>query len=374
MKKKNKVKICFLASSYSWHSQSWINYFVESGYEVHIISDSKYLGDRVISHKVKRLNIQRNLSLLRLLYDFQRFKKIIHEIKPDILHAMPVSNGLFGALLSFKPLIITGFGSEILIQPHKSYLKYLEIKYILSKATLSITESKITKRQMLRFQRIKNCEVIVFGVDKKIFNDNVPIKSLKDSLGITSENIILSPRSMIENSNIDQIIEAIPLVLEQEPQVVFIFKYNFGHLQPDMEKLVKRLGVNNNTRFIGYTPDLTSMPAYYNIATACVSIPSSDSTARAWFESIACGTPLILSDIPNTHEWFKHDENALIVPMKNPNILAKSIIEIIQNKELKHRLLDNGKRLLERKGNFNKNMKRMESLYNSVVNTDKQVL
>ena len=219
---------------------------------------------------------------------------------------------------------------------------------------------------MLLYQKEKQSEIIVFGVDKNIFHENIPVKKLKEDLNIKSRNVILSPRSMVENSNIDQIIKAIPIVLKEIPDAIFIFKYNFGHLNTKMKLLSQKLGIIDSVRFIGYISDFSLLPAYYKIATVSISIPSSDSTARAWFESIACGTPLILSDIPNVHEWFEDRESALIVPLHNSNLLAERIVEIIKNNKLRLQILNKSKLITDQKADFYKNMDKMNKIYQSL--------
>lgn len=361
------MRICFLADARSWHTTKWLQYFVENGHEVHLIGPDEFWDKRVHSHLVEMITLPGDGSLLRLWNSYTAFKAIVESIKPDILHAISARNGLFGAMMGFSPLVLTGLGWDVLLRPKLSLLKQLETAFILSRIDISSTESVYTQKEMLKYQKNKNSEIIVFGVDKREFHLGISTESLKAELGIDGYKVILSPRSMLENLNIDVIIRAIPLVLEKIPKCVFVFKYNYGHLQSHMEDLARSLGVLQNSRFVGFVADHTKVPAYYRISDACVSIPSSDSTARAWFESIACETPLVLSDIPNTHEWFADRENAMIVPLRDPAATAASIIEIIQNEPLRKKLISNASLLIETRGDYVHNMMKMEQIYSDLI-------
>jgi len=360
------MRICFLADAKSWHTTKWLQYFVENGHEVHVIAPDEFWDKRVHSHYVEMITLPGDCSLLRFWKSYRKFKAIIRSIKPDVLHAISARHGLFGAMMGFSPLVLTGLGWDVLHRPKTSLLKKLETKFILSRVDLSTTESVSTQKEMLKYQKKKNSEIIVFGVDKREFHLDISTESLRSELRIDGQKVILSPRSMLGNLNIEIIVRAIPLVLEKIPNSVFVFKYNYGHLQSRMEDLARSLGVLQNTRFVGYVGDYAKVPAYYKISDVCVSIPSSDSTARAWFESIACGTPLVLSDIPNTHEWFTDRENAMIVPLRDPAGTAASIIEIMENEPLRKKLISNASLLIETRGDYVQNMMRMELIYSDL--------
>ena len=52
------------------------------------------------------------------------------------------------------------------------------------------------------------------------------------------------------------------------------------------------------------------------------------------FEAMACGLPVIVSDIPANREWVIDGWNGLIVPVRNPEKLAEAILHLIENPDL----------------------------------------
>lgn len=68
--------------------------------------------------------------VVNLLSAFVQVKMFIRKIKLGILHAHYVTDyGLIGALTNFHPLIVSVWGSDVLIAPKK--LEYLNTKRLL---------------------------------------------------------------------------------------------------------------------------------------------------------------------------------------------------------------------------------------------------
>jgi hypothetical protein len=101
------MKLCFLASANSIHSYRWIKYFADKGHEIHWISLQKNgFGD--LKNVKFYLLKQYPIKFLDIIFNAIPVKKLIKEIKPDILHAHYAGvNGILGALSGFHPFILT---------------------------------------------------------------------------------------------------------------------------------------------------------------------------------------------------------------------------------------------------------------------------
>jgi len=64
-------------------------------------------------------------------------------------------------------------------------------------------------------------------------------------------------------------------------------------------------------------------------------------------DSIAMGKPLITGDSPAAREVFKHLDNCCLVPMANPRALAKAILELRNNENLRRKIGQNGYKLFK---------------------------
>jgi len=58
-------------------------------------------------------------------------------------------------------------------------------------------------------------------------------------------------------------------------------------------------------------------------------------------ESLACGVPVIGSNVGGIPEWLKDNEHGILVPPRNSEQLAEKILFLLENKEM---LIDYGKK------------------------------
>lgn len=76
-----------------------------------------------------------------------------------------------------------------------------------------------------------------------------------------------------------------------------------------------------------------NMPMYFHAADVMVSVSSNDSLPNCMLESMACGTPVVMGDIPQIREWIKNGENGFLVPPRDPALLAECIVKTFTDPE-----------------------------------------
>jgi glycosyltransferase involved in cell wall biosynthesis len=74
-----------------------------------------------------------------------------------------------------------------------------------------------------------------------------------------------------------------------------------GDDEAALRALAQRHGVGDRVRFLGSVPH-DRLPSLYAVAEAMVLPSASEGLANAWVEALACGVPLILSDIAPARE------------------------------------------------------------------------
>ena len=123
------MKFLFLSDASSFHTKRWVNYFVDKGNECYLASLERGQGTKAteifISPKTE-------VSFLKYIFALSEIKNLIQNINPDLVNAHFVPNyGLLGALSKRKPLVVSTWGSDILISPKKSPFHRLRAKYVL---------------------------------------------------------------------------------------------------------------------------------------------------------------------------------------------------------------------------------------------------
>jgi GT2 family glycosyltransferase/glycosyltransferase involved in cell wall biosynthesis len=63
---------------------------------------------------------------------------------------------------------------------------------------------------------------------------------------------------------------------------------------------------------------------------------------RPALEAMACGAACVLTEVGGVTEYARDEENCLLVPPKNPKAFAQAILRILQNEDIKTRLIKGG--------------------------------
>ncbi len=362
------MRICYLASP-DIHTVRWAKYFADRGHEVHLITSAEPL-ENLGNIKVHLLNRKgSHTPMLNYLINsvpmMLQFKKMLKEIKPDILHAhFIMETTLLGATSGFHPFVVTPWGSDILVAPQKSKIARWIVKYVLKRADLITCDAEHIKVPLVKLgadpQKIK---VIYFGVDTKKFK---PRQTDNTNGSLT----VISLRRLSPIYDVGTLINAIPMVLRDFPTTKFVIAGD-GIQKEKLTNLVKTLGVLDSVRFVGWvSPD--ELPKYLNSADIYVSTSLSDAgLASSTSEAMACGLPVIITDFGDNRKWVKDGVNGFIIPLKNPETLASKITSLIKDKEMRKRFGKINREIITERNDWGREMGKMDNLYTLIANKDK---
>lgn len=365
-----KLKILFIGSPDSIHFRRWIAYFQKKGHEIFVvpIHPPKQKMSGVSYCSVEPQEIDGPVNFIKLAL---KMRGIVKKEKPDIVHAHYIwIAGWLGGLAGFHPLVLTAWGSDILIKPKQSILGKILTAFILKKADLITSESDELRSKIIELGGAKEKNRIVqWGVNTEQFKPGLDVVKLAKELKTENCFVVFSPRLFERNYNIDVIVKAIPAVLKKIPNAAFIFLNYPGECGAAITKLVEELGVQKAVRFIERI-EYENMPLYYNLADVVTSIPSSDSASISLWEAMACGCPAIVSDIPANREFITDRENGHVVPLNDSGALAEAIIN--STTDVKNLFfISSNRELVKKRGDHGENMKKMEDFYYGLVRNNK---
>jgi glycosyltransferase involved in cell wall biosynthesis len=306
---------------------------------------------------------------------FLQAKTVICKIRPDVLHAHYVTDyGFIGALTNFHPLVVSVWGSDVLIAPQKSKVSRLQASFTLKRADCITTTAEFMKRYLVKKFALPQDKIVrvPWGIDLEIFHLGYAEEAmiLRKSLGVKANApIVLSNRNMAPQYEIESIIDAIPYVLKEHPNAVFIFIRGYGY--PEFEEKMKRkaqqLKVYSNTFFIPRTIPPIEMAVYLNMAEMIVSIPKCGQFGASILEGMICGAVPIVSNISVHREVLIDGKNGYLVNSDNPKHIAEVIIDCIKNPRIKQQFYNRNKEIIEQEWDWKRNAERMVEVYDELA-------
>jgi len=370
--KGNVMRICYLANAESVHTQRWVKYFADRGHDIYLISTSPVRDDHLQKVNLYVLRLIRGVRGVNHLYSTIQIKGMMDRINADILHAHQVVDfGFWGALCGFHPLIVTAWGSDILIRPHKSKLSRCMVKFTLKRADLITCDAEHLAHRIVELSADRGkIKLIYFGVDTQKFNSNKRDLEFKQKLQLGSSSpTIISLRNLSPIYDVESLIKATPLVLSNIPDAKFIIAGD-GEQRDYLENLAMSLGVSDSIKFTGRIPN-DELPRYIASSEIYVSTSLSDAgLAASTAEAMACELPVVITDFGNNRDWVKDGEGGFIIPTKNPAILAEQIVYLLQNQDVRKRFGKINRGVIEERNNYEKEMKLMEDIYFQLINNN----
>ena len=216
-----------------------------------------------------------------------------------------------------KPVVITARGTDInLIPQHRLPRKM--ILWAASHAKGMITVCSALKDEMVKLGIDGNrITPLRNGVDLQLFQpgDRAQLRKTLAMVDFT----LLSVGHLIERKGHDIPIRALPAL----PGVQLLIAGD-GVERRTLETLAAELGVADRVRFLGAVSQ-AELKNYYAAADALVLASSREGWANVLLESMACGTPVIASNVWGTPEVVASADAGILMPSRTPEGLVSAV-------------------------------------------------
>ncbi|MGD8760448.1 MAG: glycosyltransferase family 4 protein [Anaerolineales bacterium] len=143
------------------------------------------------------------------------------------------------------------------------------------------------------------------------------------------------------------LLNAMPAILEQHPDAELLLVGD-GVARRSLEQLVQELQISSNTRFIGFQP-YDQLPLYIGASDVCVAPytswygPEEHISPLKLYAYMACGRPVVLSDVPIEMDDRDKNKAALVVPTDSQEALAAGVSQLLDNPDLAAQMGSHGR-------------------------------
>ena len=351
------MRILFLSDAKSIHTQRFAEHFREVGHEVHVASFRNYNIPGVALHILPTYGFGK----IGYLFCLQRLRMLARNIKPDIVHAHHLTSyGFLASMARLKPLVVTAWGSDLLIAPRESrILRWATSKSLVAADVVTIVGEHMNAPAIELGAQASKIHVIPFGVDVEVFYPRRNPSSIPMKLNI------ISTRKFAPIYDIPTLLDALGLLKKRGLNFTATLVGD-GPLRNDFEKRVEKLGLVSEVNFPGHVEHnvLARLLAEANIF---VSSSISDGNNISLNEAMACGCFPIASDIPANRKWIENGINGLLYPVGDSVALANCLENILRNPAMMITPFSLNRHIAETRGNWRVCVKKMESIYQSLA-------
>ena len=314
------------------------------------------------------VGIRQGLRLLPAL------REVIRRIKPDLIQAGPIQRSAFlVALTGFRRLVSVSWGYDLLVDAHRNALWRWATRFTLKHSAALVGDCD-TIRQLAISHGMLDRRMITFpwGIDLRHFSpqpgDN-PAESHDDD---ASTFTILSTRGWEPIYGVDIIARAFVQAAEQCPVLHLVMLGN-GSQATELRQIFARGGVEERVTFPGQVR-YADLPRYYWMADLYVSASHSDGTSISLLEAMACGRPVLVSDIPGNREWVTLDENGWFFPDGQVDALKQAILNAVGNREKLPKMSRAARAVTEKRADWDKNFPQLLKAYDIALDIQPSAL
>ena len=153
-------------------------------------------------------------------------------------------------------------------------------------------------------------------------------------LGLDGHKVILFVGRIDPLKGVDNLIKALPH-LRHIPKLKLMIVGGGEHSQHEVEQLQKladSLRVQNSVDFLGSIKH-EELPYFYNAADACVVPSYYESFGLVALESLACGTPVVATDVGNHRNLIQQGETGYVIEDNDPCRLAEGMALLLLRSE-----------------------------------------
>jgi len=353
------AKILILGEARVVHAQRWARYFRERGWIVRWLSFAP-VPPGVEAEAIGGTYLSRAAAIVLAV---RRVRRIVREFAPDIVSSLFVPDyGWLGALVGARPLVVSAWGSDVLIQPEKSPLHRRRVRHVLSRADHLFTDADVLARRM-RQLGAPSAKITV-----------APL-GVEDSWLAVGENRQEEPRptvTVIQNRRLEPLYR-VETLLEAAAQIEKSAsgQYRFvvigeGSQRARLGRLADRLHLGTCLQFVPWLPS-SDLRQRLADADLYISTAASDGTSVSLLEAMAAGCFPIATDLPANCEWIEPGGNGLLFPVGDAGALAQQIERAAGDAVLRENARARNRQIITSRARWHDNMEQVEAVMANVI-------
>ncbi len=203
--------------------------------------------------------------------------------------------------------------------------------------------------------KLSNIEVVYNGIDETLLNNYLLTPCNPPIIGTVGRLVTVKGQIYL--------LEALPYILREFGKVEVRF-IGDGPLKDRLYQKAKELGVDRYVVFTGRVKDVYSEISCFTVGV----FPSlMEGMGLAIVETMGLGVPVVASKVGGIEEVIAHGKTGVLFSRKDTVCLAKEVVTLLKDEELRKNLGNNGRKQVLLRFNLKHMLERTEWLYQKLM-------
>ncbi|HSW96462.1 MAG TPA: glycosyltransferase family 4 protein [Candidatus Saccharimonadales bacterium] len=359
-----------------------INELKSKGHEVLLFSSNvtskEYFSQNYNKSLIKYLSRIFNIKYLL------KFKKILREFQPDIVHIHNIYNEITPAILfnlRHTIVIMTVHGSQMIspvsLQTERTGRKCKNevcegcLNCIGVKGVLYETCKRNVYRKLL-----KNISLYITPSEylKSVLEERqyLPVRRIYNGINLLKYSKIRYTKNLLfigrltKEKGVEILLHAMNYLVEKFPEI-HLSIVGEGNYSDHVREVIKNLHLEKNITLVGSVSS-RQVQSYYD-KSLLILIPSiyPDNLPTVGLEALSVGRPIIGSNIGGISEIIKNNQTGVLVEAGNMNQIVGAIEKLVENKQVVETMSMNARLYAEKYFDIRKHITQLEKLYSQLI-------
>ena len=346
-------RLLLVSDAKTMHTRRWAEYFRDQGAEVHIAS----FRDAALPGIEVHVLPTGGLGRIGYFIAIPSLRRLARRLRPDVVHAQYVTSyGFVAAAAGLRPLVLTAWGTDVLVSPKESAVRRWLASYAVRHSDVVTTVAAHMNPAMAALGApLADVSAVPFGVDLAQFTAPAGPRAETDRVRV------ICTRNFAPVYRIDTLIDAVA-ALRDKGLALDLDLVGDGALREELSAQVARLGLTGSVSFHGFV-EPARLAALLAAADVFVTPAISDGNNVSLNEAMACGCFPVATDIPANSQWIVDGENGLLYPPADVARLAEAIARAARDPKLRRDAVPLNRRIVETRADWRVCVARMEESY-----------
>jgi glycosyltransferase involved in cell wall biosynthesis len=352
------MRLVYLADAPYVHTRRWVEHFARAGWETHVVSFRPAELDGARVHYVGGLE---RLGKLRYLAHARRVRRLVRELRPDLLHALHLTSyGFLAGLCDIRPTVVSVWGTDILEAPGWSPVHYLVTRYALARADhVTATGLRLANATLRYTPRAKPVTVVPYGVDLARF------QPFARNGAHASDVVVGAVARLSPEKGLDDLLRAVAQLVGQGIPLCVVLAGD-GPWRARLARLAEQLGLAERVDFRGEIAH-ERVPAVLGEFDIFAMPSRAEGFGVAALEAQAMELPVVATRVHGIPDVVRDGVTGVLVPARDVDALAEAIARLAADAELRAAMGRAGRVFVEARYRWEENTAQMERLYRSLL-------
>ncbi|HEX3103631.1 MAG TPA: glycosyltransferase family 4 protein [Terriglobales bacterium] len=326
-----------------------------AGYDVAVATRVTAHGHEILQRGFSLIPLHHfkgeSLSLWNEPRVIAELRRIYLKERPDIIHHIALKAVIHGS--------IAGLGLNVQTINAIAGLGFMESSWSPKPAILRFCASKLLRFLLTRPNSLtllqnfddRNFVIKYFKVPientKVIMESGVNMDVFRPSPEPFGTPIVMLPSCLLWNKGVAEFVAAAESLKASGVQARFVLAGDTDEFSPSAIPR-SRLAEWNDSGSVEWWGKMDNMQGVLPQA-SIICLPSyREGLPKVLIEAAACGRPIVTTDVPGCRDVVQHYVNGMLVPARDSEVLALSILVLLRNRNLRERMGEAGRNIAAR--------------------------